>query len=351
MPRNTQFTVSCPTAVNTDDCILMAHGGGGTLMNRLIRKTFLSRFDSDRDKAPHDSAVVRVGPARIAMTTDSFVVNPLFFPGGNIGSLAVHGTVNDLAMSGAKPLFLSAAYILEEGLAVGQLERIIDSMAEAARQAEVTIITGDTKVVDKGKGDGVFINTTGIGIVEGDREISPASIRPGDAIVVSGDIGRHGIAIMAEREGIQFESQIRSDSASVAHLVRAILDAGLDVHCMRDLTRGGLASALNELATDAVVRIEIDEAAVPVRADVQSACELLGFDPLYVACEGRFVSFINPDDAAAAIEIMNATPIGSQARLIGHVIAADSAGVIMRTRIGSSRIVEMLSGEQLPRIC
>jgi hydrogenase expression/formation protein HypE len=331
--------------------ILLAHGGGGTLMHRLIEEVFLRRLDSSSAPDQHDAAIIQANGTRFAFTTDSYVVQPLFFPGGDIGSLAVHGTVNDLAMSGARPLFLSAGFVLEEGFAIEKLNRLVQSMASAARDAGVRIVTGDTKVVDRGKGDGVYINTAGIGIVEHELDIVPKSVRPGDVIIVNGDIGRHGIAIMAQREGLEFETTIESDSSPVAARVQKLLNAGIEVHCMRDLTRGGLASALNEIASASGMRIDLDEQAIPVRDDVQSACEILGFDPLYVACEGRFVSFIPAQGAETALRILRADPGAGNVHVIGCVSATSKPMVTMKTRIGSTRIVDMLSGEQLPRIC
>jgi hydrogenase expression/formation protein HypE len=289
--------------------------------------------------------------AKIAMTTDSYVVRPLFFPGGDIGSLAIHGTVNDLAMAGARPLYLTVGLILEEGLPMETLWRIVQSMQQAAQNAGVKIVTGDTKVVDKGKGDGIFINTAGVGIVEHSLAIGPGSVQPGDILLVNGDLGRHGIAIMALREGLDFETEIESDSAPVADLVGQLLQAGIEIHCLRDLTRGGLASTLNEIAEGAGFEIEIDELAIPVREDVQGACELLGFDPLYVANEGRFVAFVAPADAQKALEIMRSHPLGTNASQIGSVSAAANSLVKLKSRIGAQRILDMLSGEQLPRIC
>jgi hydrogenase expression/formation protein HypE len=265
--------------------------------------------------------------------------------------MAVHGTVNDLAMCGARPLYLSAGYIIEEGLPMETLWRIVQSMAQAAKNTGVQVVTGDTKVVDRGKGDGVFINTAGIGVVEHDLKIAPQSVRAGDTLLVSGDIGRHGIAIMAVREGLEFETTIESDSAPVADLVMQLLDAKIEVRCLRDLTRGGMASALNEIAESARVGIAIEELRVPVRDDVHAACEILGFDPLYVACEGRFVAFVAPQDADRALDIMRAHPLGSGAAIIGTVKDHDAGVVTMKSRIGASRIVDMISGEQLPRIC
>jgi hydrogenase expression/formation protein HypE len=354
MNTGRDVTVSCPLPIDHPH-VLLAHGGGGRLMHRLIEQVFLPAFGNPLLDARHDAAVADLGGARVAVTTDSYVVQPLFFPGGDIGSLAVNGTVNDLAMAGARPLYLTAGFILEEGLPMETLRRVVDSMRRAAEAAGVRIITGDTKVVDKGKGDGLFINTAGIGLVEAVRPIAPAQVRPGDAIILSGDLGRHGIAIMAVREGLEFETVIESDSVSVAPLVLALLAAGVDVRCLRDLTRGGLASALNEIAESAGVTMTIDERAIPVRDDVRGACELLGFDPLYVANEGRFVAFVSPRDAERALAVMAAHPLGTGARVIGEVgDRADdhSPGlVVMTSTIGARRIVDMLSGEQLPRIC
>ena len=351
MTTTDSITPTCPVPQTGHSHILMAHGGGGSLMRRLIEDVFLSKLASVPVTDQHDAAVMQVNGIRLAFTTDSYVVQPLFFPGGDIGSLAVHGTVNDLAMSGARPVFLSAGFILEDGFAVEKLNRIVESMASAARGAGVQIITGDTKVVDRGKGDGVYINTAGIGVVEHNLDIAPKSVQPGDVIIVNGDIGRHGMAIMAHREGIEFETTIESDSAPVSASVQQLLNAGVEIHCMRDLTRGGLASALNEIASAAGMQIELDEQAIPVRDDVQSACEILGFDPLYVACEGRFVSFIPAQEAELALGCFHTDPGTEDAHIIGCVSAAARPLVTMKTRIGSTRIVDMLSGEQLPRIC
>jgi hydrogenase expression/formation protein HypE len=278
-------------------------------------------------------------------------VRPLFFPGGDIGTLAVNGTVNDLAMCGARPLYLSAGFILEEGLPTETLWRVVLSMRQAAEAAHVQLVTGDTKVVDHGKGDGVFINTAGIGVIEHNCHIAPASVQEGDVVLLNGDIGRHGIAIMAEREGLAFESTIASDCAPLAGPVLDLLDAGVGVHCLRDLTRGGLASALVEIAEAAQVQIQIDERSIPVRDDVQGACELLGLDPLYVANEGRFVCFVPAADAERALAILHAHPLGADGCCIGRVGARSSGAVVMKSSVGASRIVDMLSGEQLPRIC
>jgi hydrogenase expression/formation protein HypE len=285
------------------------------------------------------------------MTTDAHVIAPLFFPGGDIGSLAINGTVNDLAMCGARPLFLSAGFILEEGLPMDTLWRVVQSMKLAAEQACVQIVTGDTKVVDRGKGDGIFINTAGIGVVEARHAISPANVRPGDAIVLSGDIGRHGIAIMAVREGLEFESTIESDCAALSGIVLDVIRAGIELHCLRDLTRGGLASALIEIAESSRLHFEIEENAIPMLEDVKGACEILGFDPLYVANEGRFISFVPAREVERTLERMRAHPLGADSCIIGTAKEGDPGLVTMRSRIGATRVVDMLSGEQLPRIC
>lgn len=331
----------------------MAHGGGGRLMRDLIANLFATAFANPWLDQAHDSAVLPPEGRRLAITTDSYVVHPLRFPGGDLGSLAIHGTLNDLAMSGARPRYLSAAFILEEGLPMETLWQIVTSMQRAAQAAGVSIVTGDTKVVDQGKGDGLFVTTTGVGYLEHDLEIAPGRIAPGDAIVVSGDVGRHGMAIMAVREGLQFESQIESDSASVVPLVQALLDAGLELHCLRDLTRGGLTSALNELAETAGRTFGIREASVPVRTDVRSACEILGLDPFQVACEGRFVAFLPAACAERARQILRAHPsgLGANAAIIGEVNQESPPRVILTNAFGSRRILLMSSGEQLPRIC
>ncbi len=344
-----EFSLSCPIPISEYPQILLAHGGGGRLMHQLIEKIFGAAFANEYLNERHDGATFTLNGARLAFTTDSYVVRPLFFPGGDIGKLAIYGTVNDLAMCGARPLFLSTGFILEEGLPMETLWRIVQSMREAAQIAQVQIVTGDTKVVDKGKGDGVFINTAGLGIIEHDRVISPTRVRPNDVVVLNGDIGRHGIAIMAVREGLAFESEITSDCTPLAHPVMKLIEEDIEIHCLRDLTRGGLASALTEIAQAAHVNIAIDESAVPVREDVQGACEILGLDPLYVANEGRFIAFVAPQDAARALEILKT--FSPQAALIGRVLAEPQGLVTLKSRIGAQRIVDMLSGEQLPRIC
>lgn len=345
------FTLTCPIPIQQYPHIMAAHGGGGKLMHQLIQKMFVATFKNPQLEVEHDGATFPVPEGRLAFSTDSYVISPLFFPGGDIGSLAVHGTVNDLTMCGARPLYLSAGFILEEGFPMETLWRIVQSMSQAAANSGVTIVTGDTKVVEKGKGDGVFINTAGVGIIEHDRRIAPTEIRAGDEIILSGDIGRHGIAIMAMREGLEFETAIESDSASLADLVLRLLDAGIEIHCMRDLTRGGLSSALIEIAEKAGRHIHIEERFIPMNNEVQGACEILGFDPLYVANEGRFVAFVTPQDSAKALEIMRSNPLGNKAAVIGKVIDEDRPIVTMTSKIGARRIIDMLSGEQLPRIC
>ena len=346
-----EFNLSCPLPLNSHPRVLLGHGGGGKLMADLIEQLLMPAFGNEYLEAHHDGAVVECGDRRIAFSTDSYVVNPLFFPGGDIGSLAVFGTVNDLAMCGARPLYLSCGLILEEGLAMETLARIVHSMRQAASEAGVQLVTGDTKVVDRGKGDGLFINTAGIGLVESATPICPGSICPGDAVLVSGDIGRHGMAIMAVREGLEFESPIESDSGCVADMVLNLLEAGSHVHCLRDLTRGGLASALVEIAEAAQRPIEIDETSVPVSDHVRGACEILGLDPHYVANEGRFIAFVPPDQVDAALQIMQSHPHGAQSSRIGEVGQRKSGIVTARSPLGTRRVINRLSGEQLPRIC
>ena len=331
--------------------VLMAHGGGGKLMHQLLENVFGKAFSNPILDSRHDSAQFNVPPVKLAMTTVSYVVRRLFFAGGDIGSMAIHGTVNDLAMSGARPLYLSCGFIIEEGLPMETLWRVVCSMRDAAQRCGVQIVTGDTKVVDKGKGDGLFINTTGLGVIEHSLDITPQSVQPGDAVIVSGDLGRHGMAIMAVREGLQFESMIESDSAPVRDPVRALIKAGIEVHCLRDLTRGGLASALNEIAEAADVRIAVEEKLIPVREDVHAACEMLGLDPLHVANEGRFVAFIAEKDAGRALDLMRKHEVSSDSSVIGKVTDRTSPLVVLKSAIGANRILDMPSGEQLPRIC
>jgi len=351
MENKVNFTASCPIPISQYPHVMMAHGGGGTLMHRLLEDVFGKAFSNPILDTRHDSAQFTVPPGRLAMTTDSYVVRPIFFPGGDIGSMAVHGTVNDLAMSGARPLYLSCGFIIEEGLPMETLWRVVCSMRDAAKKCGVQIVTGDTKVVDKGKGDGLFINTTGIGIIEHEKIISPQNVQPGDAILVSGDLGQHGMAIMAVREGLQFESAIESDSAPVAAPVLALVNAGIEIHCLRDLTRGGLASALNEIAEAAGVKIAVEQKNIPVREDVHAACEMLGLDPLHVANEGRFIAFVAANDASRALEILRQHKVSSNAAAVGNVVEKSAPRVTLKSAIGASRILDMPSGEQLPRIC
>lgn len=341
----------CPVPIAQYPRVLLAHGGGGQLMHQLIEKMFVPAFGNARLDARHDGAVLETGARCLAFTTDSYVVRPLFFPGGDIGTLAVNGTVNDLAMCGARARFLSAGFILEEGLPMETLWRIVQSMREAAAIAGVELVTGDTKVVDRGKGDGVFINTAGIGLVVAPDLVGPARVRAGDAVVVSGDLGRHGMAIMAVRENLSFESAIESDCAPLVDPVMSLFDDGIRVHCMRDLTRGGLASALVEIAEASGLSIAIEETRIPLREDVRGACEILGFDPLYVANEGRFVAMVPPADAERTVERLRRHPLTSSASVIGWVRGAPAGIVTMTSQIGATRVVDMLTGEQLPRIC
>jgi len=344
-------SLSCPFPIQQYPQVLLAHGGGGKLMQQLIVKMFTQAFGPKPASGLHDSTVLKLPANKIAFTTDSFVVHPLFFPGGDIGSLAVNGTVNDLAMSGAKPLYLSLGFIIEEGLSMEVLWRIVGSIKKAADRAGVTIVTGDTKVVDRGKGDGIYINTSGIGIIEHGLSIVPTKIRAGDVILINGDIGRHGIAIMATRENLEFETTIESDCAALNDIVSCLIKAGIEIHCMRDLTRGGLASALNEIAQDASKGIQIDEASVPVKEQVASACAIMGFDPLYVANEGRFIAFVPEGQAAKALKILQNHPLGQGACRIGVVSDDPKPLVTLKSFIGANRILDMISGEQLPRIC
>ncbi|NET39018.1 MAG: hydrogenase expression/formation protein HypE [Cyanothece sp. SIO1E1] len=332
MAEPEDFLLSCPIPIEQYPTVLLAHGGGGKLMHQLIEQMFLPIFGS-ANQLQQDAADLYLPGRRIAFTTDSYVVHPLFFPGGDIGTLAINGTVNDLAMVGAQPLHLSVGLILEEGLTMATLWQVIQSMQRAANRANVHISTGDTKVVERGKGDGIFINTAGIGVIEQQQQqIGPQQVQPGDVILLNGDIGRHGIAIMAVREGLEFETVIESDSAPLSDVVLKLLAAGIKIHCLRDLTRGGLATALNEIAEAAGVMIEIDESCIAVREDVQGACEILGFDPLYVANEGRFIAFVAPTDAEAALAILR-----SQNTLLDHASSMDDAHRAFTMRIVYNR--------------
>ncbi len=329
----------------------MTHGSGGRAMAQLIDELFVAHFDNELLRQGNDQASFPVGAGRMVMSTDGHVISPLFFPGGDIGSLAVHGTLNDVAMSGARPLYLSAGFILEEGFPLAYLERIVASMAEASRQAQVPVVTGDTKVVERGKADGVFITTTGVGVVPEGVEISGDRARPGDVVLVSGPVGNHGVAILSSRENLTFETTIESDSAALHGLVGSMVEAVPGIHCLRDPTRGGLATTLNELAQQSGVGMRLREADIPVDEQVLAACELLGLDPLYVANEGKLVCICAPQDAERLLEVMRAHPLGPRAAVIGEVVADEHGFVQMETRFGGSRIVDWLAGEQLPRIC
>ena len=351
MSSKTIMDMVCPAPLSNNDTVLLGHGSGGKLSNDLVRDVFLPALGNPELAQLNDQAIVRVGKLKIAMTTDSFVIKPLFFRGGDIGSLAVHGTVNDLAVGGAQPLFLSAAFVIEEGLPMDALRRVVHSMQQAAHDADVRIVTGDTKVVEKGKGDGLFINTTGIGLVPDDIELSADRAQPDDIIVLSGSIGEHGIAILAEREGLEFESAIQSDSAALHGLCAQILKVSSNVRCMRDLTRGGLSSALNEIAAQSKVGVELNESAIPVRDEVRGACEMLGLDPLYVANEGKLIAIVAPNEADNVLYAMRTHPRGANAQIIGRVTSSLPGLVTMKTPLGTSRIVDMLAGDHLPRIC
>ncbi len=345
---------TCPVPISRYENVLLGHGSGGRLTADLIQQVFLPAFGNDVLSALEDQATLRLDAAsshRLAFTTDAFVVRPPFFPGGDIGQLAIHGTVNDLSVGGATPRFVSAAFILEEGLPMIDLHRIVASMRQACGEAGVTLVTGDTKVVDRGKGDQIFITTTGIGLVPAGRELSIAAARPGDRVLVSGTIGDHGIAIMSVREGIEFETVLESDTAPLTGLVEAMLSACPALRCMRDPTRGGLSSVLNELAVASGVGVELDEMAIPVRPEVNGACEMLGLDPLYVANEGKLVAVVPAEEERRVLDAMHADPLGRDAATVGQIVADHPGMVTLRSRVGGTRVVTMLSGEQLPRIC
>jgi hydrogenase expression/formation protein HypE len=342
---------ACPLPITEYKNILLAHGGGGKLSHQLIKKMFASQFKNELLEPLHDGATLTVSGTRLAFTTDSYVINPIFFPGGDIGTLAVNGTVNDLSMCGARPLYLSCAFIIEEGLPMDDLWRVVLSMEAATKAAGVQLVTGDTKVVDRGKGDKIFINTSGIGIIPDGVEISPRHAKIGDRIILSGTIADHGIAIMSVREGLEFETQIESDCAPLNGLVETMIAANRDIHVLRDPTRGGVASVLNEIAESAAIGVTIVEDLIPVSEEVRGACEILGFDPLYVANEGKLLAFVSPAAAENVLAAMRSHPLGKNAVIIGEVVDDHPGTVIMKTRIGGSRVVDMLSGEQLPRIC
>jgi hydrogenase expression/formation protein HypE len=342
---------ACPAPILDHKTVVLGHGSGGKLTHQLIQKMILPAFRNPALEAQHDGAVLSLSAGRIAFSADSYVVNPIFFPGGNIGDLAVNGTVNDLAMCGARPQYLSASFIIEEGLPMEDFWKILCSMKDAADHAGVMLVTGDTKVIDRGKGDKIFVNTSGIGIIPDEVVIDPSLAQPGDAIIVSGPIASHGMAIMSVREGLEFETPIESDTAALNGLVETILNTSRRVHVLRDPTRGGVASTLNEIAERSGCGIVIHESAVPVRSDVQGACEILGLDPLYVANEGKLLVFVSATDAETVLAAMRTHAFGRESAIIGEVVTDYRGLVVMRTRIGGSRVVDMLSGEQLPRIC
>lgn len=342
----------CPLPRGEHARVQLGHGSGGKMSAQLLREHFLPRFGNPHLDRLGDGAVVPVEGGEIVLSTDTFVVSPLEFPGGNIGHLAVNGTVNDLAMMGATPRYLSAGFVLEEGLPLDVLDRVLDAMAEAARGAGVTVVTGDTKVVDRGKADGMFVNTTGVGILHDGFRPQAARARPGDVVLVSGPLGRHGMAVMAVREGFAFESEIVSDTADLAPLVAALRrEVGEAVHVLRDATRGGVASALNEIAGAAGVGVELDEHAIPIPGPVQAACEMLGLDPLYVANEGVLVAFVEAAAAETALDVLRSSPTGKGAAAVGQVVEGHPGMVVLRTGLGGTRVVDMLPGDQLPRIC
>ena len=342
---------SCPLPLGNHERILLAHGGGGKLTQELIQKVFLPQLKNDLLAQLHDGAMFSINGTRLAFTTDSYVVDPIFFPGGDIGMLAVNGTVNDLAMCGARPLYLSIAFILEEGFPMQDLRRVVASVHEAAKKAHVDLVTGDTKVVERGKCDKMFITTSGVGVIEQGIDINPKRAKPGDIVILSGRIASHGIAVMSMREGLEFETELQSDSTPLYGLVETMFQVTKNIHVLRDPTRGGVASALNEIATSAHVGVVLDETKIPISEEVEGACEILGFDPLYVANEGKLLAIVPPEDADAILAATRNHPAGIDAEIIGEVVDMHPGLVTMKTRIGGSRVVDMLSGEQLPRIC
>ena len=345
------LTASCPLPITDYEEIVLAHGSGGKMSHRLISKIIAPHFANDLLDPLHDGAILSLGKERLAFSTDSYVVSPIFFPGGDIGRMAVHGTVNDLAMCGATPLYLSVGFILEEGLPMEDFWRIVQSMRAAADGAGVKLVTGDTKVVDRGKADKIFINTAGIGVVAKGVNIHPGRAQPGDQVIISGQIAVHGIAIMSVREGLEFETEIASDTAALHELVRDILAACPDVHVLRDPTRGGVTSSLTEIAQSSNAGILLHEASVPIGEEVKGACEILGLDPLYVANEGKLIAVVPPAKADAVLAAMRQHSLGKEAAIIGEVVTDHPGFVTMKTRVGGARVLDMLSGEQLPRIC
>ncbi len=345
------LTASCPIPITNYKEIVLAHGSGGKLSHQLIEKMVLPQFGNELLAPLHDGAIFSLGNERVAFSTDSYVVSPIFFPGGDIGKLAVHGTINDLAMCGARPLYLSCAFILEEGTPMEDFWRIVQSMRQAADAASVKLVTGDTKVVDRGKADKIFINTSGIGVIPEGVDIRPNRAQAGDKILISGAIAVHGIAIMSVREGLEFETEIASDTAALNGLVETIFAASKDIHVLRDPTRGGVTSALTEIAQTAQVGMLLDESRIPISEEVKGACEILGLDPLYVANEGKLLALVSGQDADRILAAMKSHPLGREAAIIGEVTSDHPGFVLMKTHVGGTRVVDMLSGEQLPRIC
>jgi hydrogenase expression/formation protein HypE len=341
----------CPVPLTHDEQIVLGHGSGGKLTAQLIDRVFLKAFSNPVLDRLDDQAVLQIGSSRLAFTTDAFVVTPLFFPGGDIGQLAVNGTVNDLAMSGARPVYLAATFILEEGFAMEELRRVVESMREAAMDAGVQLVAGDTKVVNRGKADKLFISTTGLGVIDRPINISADRATPGDKIILSGFIGDHGMAILSQRENLEFEGVIESDCEALHRLVDDMLDVTLDIHCLRDPTRGGLATVLNEIASRSQIGMMLRADDIPVRDSVRGACEILGLDPLYVANEGKLVAIVAAEAANAIVARMRQNPLGTGARVIGEVIRDHPGMVLMKTEIGGTRVLDTLFGEQLPRIC
>ena len=351
LPAESFLTASCPLPITNYKQIVLAHGSGGKLSHQLIEKMVLPQFRNELLEPLHDGAIFSLNGERVAFSTDSFVVSPIFFPGGDIGRLAVHGTVNDLAMCGARPLYLSASFILEEGLPMEDFWRVVQSMHAAADDAGVKLITGDTKVVDRGKADKIFINTSGIGIVPNEVNIHPARATIGDKIIISGPIAVHGIAIMSVREGLEFETQVASDTAPLHELVAAMIAAKIDIHVLRDPTRGGVTSALTEIAQTAKIGMLLNESSIPISEEVKGACEILGLDPLYVANEGKVLAIVATEDADRLLQVLRSNSLGREAAVIGEVVNEHPGLIMMKTRVGGTRVVDMLSGEQLPRIC
>ena len=349
--RESFLTASCPLPITNYKQIVLAHGSGGKLSHQLIEKMVLPQFRNELLEPLHDGAIFSLNGERLAFSTDSFVVSPIFFPGGDIGKLAVHGTVNDLAMCGARPLYLSASFILEEGLPIENFWRVVQSMHAAANAAGVKLITGDTKVVDRGKADKIFINTSGIGIVPDEVNIHPERARAGDKIIISGPIAVHGIAIMSVREGLEFETEVASDTAPLNELVAALVSARIDIHVLRDPTRGGVTSALTEIAQTAKVGMLLNESSIPISEEVKGACESLGLDPLYVANEGKLLAIVATEDADRVLQVLRSHSLGSEAAVIGEIVNEHPGLIMMKTLVGGTRVVDMLSGEQLPRIC